>query len=131
LHRKVRTHDLFPIYYSIIVCVFKICFHYWTLCTFHGNRMHQNKIKISWPVLLLIMLGIHNLRPCVLYIYKNLFQGVSFCALLQVLLAGQGLNDNQWHTLRFSRRGSNLKLQVDDDSPIRGKYILYRIICNH
>jgi hypothetical protein len=39
----------------------------------------------------------------------------------QVLVAGQGLNDNQWHTLRFSRRESNLKLQVDDDAPITGK----------
>ncbi|KAJ4432824.1 hypothetical protein ANN_21463 [Periplaneta americana] len=36
-----------------------------------------------------------------------------------VLLAGQGLNDNQWHTLRFSRRASSLKLQVDDDGPSR------------
>ncbi|XP_068083571.1 neurexin 1 [Anabrus simplex] len=37
----------------------------------------------------------------------------------KVLTAGQGLNDNQWHTLRFSRRGASLKLQVDDDSPAR------------
>ncbi|XP_021923608.1 neurexin-3 isoform X5 [Zootermopsis nevadensis] len=37
----------------------------------------------------------------------------------KVLIAGQGLNNNQWHTLRFSRRGSSLKLQVDDDSPLR------------
>ncbi|XP_063235605.1 neurexin 1 isoform X2 [Bacillus rossius redtenbacheri] len=37
----------------------------------------------------------------------------------KVILAGQGLNDNQWHTLKFSRRGPNLKLQVDDDTPIR------------
>nr|CAD7395672.1 unnamed protein product [Timema cristinae] len=38
----------------------------------------------------------------------------------QVMVAGQGLNDNQWHTLQFSRRGSGLKLQVDDDTPARG-----------
>ncbi|KAG5671262.1 hypothetical protein PVAND_001469 [Polypedilum vanderplanki] len=37
------------------------------------------------------------------------------------LLAGQGvLNDNNWHTVRFSRRASNLRLQVDGAIPVRG-----------
>ncbi|CAH1124036.1 unnamed protein product [Ceutorhynchus assimilis] len=44
----------------------------------------------------------------------------------KILLAGQNVNDNEWHTVRFSRRGSNLKLQLDNQSPIRaeiqGKY---------
>ncbi|CAG2063022.1 unnamed protein product [Timema podura] len=43
----------------------------------------------------------------------------------KVLVAGQGLNDNQWHTLQFSRRGSGLKLQVDDDTPARGERTTY------
>nr|CAD7588019.1 unnamed protein product [Timema genevievae] len=42
----------------------------------------------------------------------------------KVLVAGQGLNDNQWHTLQFSRRGSGLKLQVDDDTPARADTVL-------
>ncbi|XP_055385088.1 neurexin-1 isoform X9 [Condylostylus longicornis] len=37
------------------------------------------------------------------------------------LLAGQTvLNDNNWHTIRFSRRASNLRLQVDGAPPVRG-----------
>ncbi|XP_066263047.1 neurexin 1 isoform X2 [Euwallacea similis] len=44
----------------------------------------------------------------------------------KVLLAGQNVNDNEWHTVRFSRRGTNLKLQLDNQSPnraeIQGKY---------
>ncbi|XP_064212008.1 neurexin 1 [Tribolium castaneum] len=44
----------------------------------------------------------------------------------KILLAGQNVNDNEWHTVRFSRRGANLKLQLDGQSPIRaetqGKY---------
>ncbi|KAF7284423.1 hypothetical protein GWI33_022206 [Rhynchophorus ferrugineus] len=44
----------------------------------------------------------------------------------KILLAGQNVNDNEWHTVRLSRRGSNLKLQLDNQSPIRaeiqGKY---------
>ncbi|SPP88124.1 neurexin-1 isoform X7 [Drosophila guanche] len=37
------------------------------------------------------------------------------------LLAGQSvLNDNNWHTIRFSRRASNLRLQVDGAPPVRG-----------
>ncbi|CAH1365278.1 unnamed protein product [Tenebrio molitor] len=44
----------------------------------------------------------------------------------KILLAGQNVNDNEWHTIRFSRRGANLKLQLDGQSPIRaetqGKY---------
>ncbi|XP_049784610.1 neurexin-1 isoform X4 [Schistocerca cancellata] len=39
----------------------------------------------------------------------------------KVVVAGQGLNDNQWHTVRYSRRATSLKLQVDDDAPIRAE----------
>ncbi|XP_037025622.1 neurexin-1-like, partial [Bradysia coprophila] len=43
------------------------------------------------------------------------------------LLAGQGvLNDNNWHTVRFSRRASNLRLQVDGAAPVRAEMILGR-----
>ncbi|XP_062702509.1 neurexin 1 isoform X5 [Aedes albopictus] len=43
------------------------------------------------------------------------------------LLAGQGvLNDNNWHTVRFSRRASNLRLQVDGAPPVRAEAILGR-----
>uniref|UniRef100_A0A182SQX2 Laminin G domain-containing protein n=1 Tax=Anopheles maculatus TaxID=74869 RepID=A0A182SQX2_9DIPT len=36
------------------------------------------------------------------------------------LLAGLTvLNDNNWHTVRFSRRASNLRLQVDGTQPVR------------
>ncbi|CAH0550489.1 unnamed protein product [Brassicogethes aeneus] len=44
----------------------------------------------------------------------------------KILLAGQNVNDNEFHTVRFSRRGANLKLQLDNQSPVRaesqGKY---------
>ncbi|CAG00107.1 unnamed protein product, partial [Tetraodon nigroviridis] len=33
----------------------------------------------------------------------------------EVLYAGQKLNDNEWHSVRVSRRGKNFKLIVDDD----------------
>ncbi|KFB36467.1 AGAP004066-PA-like protein [Anopheles sinensis] len=43
------------------------------------------------------------------------------------LLAGQTvLNDNNWHTVRFSRRASNLRLQVDGTQPVRAEAILGR-----
>ncbi|XP_065332966.1 neurexin 1 isoform X3 [Cloeon dipterum] len=35
----------------------------------------------------------------------------------KVLQAGQSLNNNQWHTVRYSRKGTLLKLQVDDEPP--------------
>lgn len=45
----------------------------------------------------------------------------------QNLLAGQGvLNDNNWHTVRFSRRASNLRLQVDNSTPVRGTLCMYQ-----
>ncbi|KAJ8963148.1 hypothetical protein NQ318_018613 [Aromia moschata] len=43
----------------------------------------------------------------------------------QILLAGQNVNDNEFHTVRLSRRGSNLKLQLDSQSPIRGNKYLF------
>ena len=39
----------------------------------------------------------------------------------QVIMTGQGLNDDMWHTLRFSRRANNIKFQVDDETPIAGE----------
>lgn len=39
----------------------------------------------------------------------------------QTLVAGQGLNDDMWHTLRFSRRAASLKFQIDDEPAVRGK----------
>ncbi|XP_070156570.1 neurexin 1 isoform X1 [Polyergus mexicanus] len=39
----------------------------------------------------------------------------------KLLVAGQGLNDDMWHTLRFSRRSNSLKFQVDDETAIRAE----------
>ncbi|XP_056637002.1 neurexin-1 isoform X2 [Diorhabda sublineata] len=39
----------------------------------------------------------------------------------KILLAGQNINDNEFHTVRLSRRGSNLKLQLDNQSPVRAE----------
>ncbi|KAJ8924521.1 hypothetical protein NQ315_007319 [Exocentrus adspersus] len=44
-----------------------------------------------------------------------------FLSNLQILLAGQNVNDNEFHTVRVSRRGSNLKLQLDNQLPIRAE----------
>ena len=50
-----------------------------------------------------------------------------FSSVTQNLLAGSGvLNDNNWHTIRFSRRASNLRLQVDGASPVRGTLRMYQ-----
>ncbi|KAF9797183.1 hypothetical protein SFRURICE_001829, partial [Spodoptera frugiperda] len=40
------------------------------------------------------------------------------------LLAGTNVADDTWHTVRFSRRASNLKLQVDGAQPVRAETIL-------
>ncbi|XP_072930215.1 neurexin 1 [Epargyreus clarus] len=40
------------------------------------------------------------------------------------LLAGGNVADDNWHTVRFSRRASNLKLQVDGGQPVRAETIL-------
>ncbi|XP_048506164.1 neurexin-3 isoform X4 [Athalia rosae] len=42
----------------------------------------------------------------------------------KILTAGQGLNDDTWHTLRFSRRSSSLKLQIDDEPAVRAETLL-------
>lgn len=44
---------------------------------------------------------------------------------LQNLLAGLDVADDKWHTVRFSRRASNLKLQVDLSQPVRGTLRTY------
>ncbi|XP_043461803.1 neurexin-3b isoform X3 [Leptopilina heterotoma] len=42
----------------------------------------------------------------------------------KTLIAGQGLNDDMWHTLRFSRRANSMKLQIDDEGAVRAEAIL-------
>uniref|UniRef100_T1J5X7 Uncharacterized protein n=1 Tax=Strigamia maritima TaxID=126957 RepID=T1J5X7_STRMM len=36
----------------------------------------------------------------------------------KIMHAGSGLNDNQWHTLRMSRRGRSVELKVDDEPAV-------------
>lgn len=56
----------------------------------------------------------------------NFFFYILFLSRQQNLLGGQGvLNDNNWHTVRFSRRASNLRLQVDGAAPVRGMLCMY------
>jgi hypothetical protein len=50
--------------------------------------------------------------------------------VIQTLQAGQGLNDNQWHTVKVTRRGTDLQLQVDDDTPVRGNVSLLQLYQN-
>uniref|UniRef100_A0A0C9QZT5 NRX3A_1 protein n=4 Tax=Fopius arisanus TaxID=64838 RepID=A0A0C9QZT5_9HYME len=44
----------------------------------------------------------------------------------KVLYSGQGLNDDMWHSLRFSRRATSLKFQVDDEPIVRAETQLGR-----
>ncbi|KAF6200207.1 hypothetical protein GE061_006510 [Apolygus lucorum] len=37
----------------------------------------------------------------------------------KTLQIGQGLNDNQWHTVSYSRRAESINLKVDDETPVR------------
>ncbi|XP_059422824.1 neurexin-1a-like isoform X2 [Carassius carassius] len=39
----------------------------------------------------------------------------------ETIFAGQNLNDNEWHTVRVSRRGKSLKLSVDDLATVEGE----------
>lgn len=58
---------------------------------------------------------------------SDLFYYSLFSVSKQNLLAGQGvLNDNNWHTVRFSRKASNLRLQVDGVAPVRGMLCMYQ-----
>lgn len=44
-----------------------------------------------------------------------------FCTV-QALVSGEGLNDDQWHIVRFTRRGESFRLQVDDETPSIGEF---------
>ena len=41
----------------------------------------------------------------------------------QKVFSGNHLNDNQWHTISFQRRGKTIELGVDESRPIIGKYL--------
>jgi len=55
-------------------------------------------------------------------IWIRSWEAVSLISIFQsqVLVAGQGLNDDVWHTLRFSRRSNSLKFHIDDETAERG-----------
>lgn len=47
---------------------------------------------------------------------------------------GNGLNDQQWHSVRLVRRATQVSLQVDNETPVLGKspFILELfLLCNH
>ncbi|GFW98099.1 hypothetical protein TNCV_2491551 [Trichonephila clavipes] len=39
-----------------------------------------------------------------------------------VFFVGQGLNDDQWHTLHVTRRGQSMDVKVDSEATSRGHY---------
>lgn len=41
---------------------------------------------------------------------------------------GNGLNDQQWHSVRLVRRATQVSLQVDNESPVLGKFLTF---CSH
>ena len=38
----------------------------------------------------------------------------------QIMFAGSELNDNMWHTIKIIRRGTGIRLQVDEAQPSLG-----------
>ena len=57
----------------------------------------------------------------------------------QIMFAGSELNDNMWHTIKIIRRGTGIRLQVDEAQPSLGisksklkiKKIFFILICVH
>ncbi|XP_034944806.1 neurexin-3 isoform X2 [Chelonus insularis] len=54
----------------------------------------------------------------------------------ETLMSGQGLNDETWHTMKFSRRAQSIKLWVDDEpvsysemQPINNAFLKLRTLC--
>ena len=41
----------------------------------------------------------------------------------QKVFSGDRLNDDQWHTMTFQRRGKTIELGVDESRPIIGMYL--------
>ena len=39
----------------------------------------------------------------------------------QHVFSGDDLDDNQWHTLRYERRGKIVELALDDNRPVIGE----------
>jgi len=39
----------------------------------------------------------------------------------EVLLAGDDLNDDMWHSVKVSRRGMTISLKLDEDKAISGE----------
>lgn len=82
-------------------------------------QKHININTITYVLELTPTLRNGNRRDLNKNAYRNVYP--------QNLLAGQGvLNDNNWHTIRFSRRASNLRLQVDGAAPVRGTLCMYQ-----
>ncbi|XP_054001780.1 neurexin-1 isoform X3 [Hylaeus anthracinus] len=79
------------------------------------------RFKTTRPRGLLISTGLEN-NPDRLQIYLE--EGKAKMLIHvgdreKVLVAGQGLNDDMWHTLRFSRRSSAMKFQIDNEPAVR------------
>ena len=60
-------------------------------------------------------------------LYSYLFP-VTLIFILQTTYDGQGLNDNEWHTVRVRRRYKRLLLNVDDGVKVKGKVYIIGVL---
>lgn len=82
------------------------------------------KNKKSWGFDSKLTIIVHSARSRPYCPSEQAVQSAIFGSF-QNLLAGSNVADDAWHTVRFSRRASNLKLQVDTAAPVRGMLCTY------
>lgn len=113
---SVRLGDREKVSFFYLHIPFAIAIHLFTALIYSQAHLQQQKPSTN-------EINVLSFSKCVFHFI--LFY--SFTALIiQNLLAGQGvLHDNNWHTIRFSRKASNLRLQVDGNVAVRGMLCMY------
>ncbi|XP_076289211.1 neurexin 1 isoform X2 [Lasioglossum baleicum] len=79
------------------------------------------RFKTTKPQGLLLATSLEN-SPDRLQIYLDMGKAKMLIHIgdkEKVLMAGQGLNDDMWHTLKFSRRANTLRFHVDNEPTVQ------------
>ena len=67
----------------------------------------------------------------ILFAEKGALQLSLFMGLTEkLLLVGDDLSDDLWHTVKYERRGMLLSVAIDDDRPRIGKLLIVALFSN-
>lgn len=88
------------------------------------NTFNKGTLIVNYWFFKEKILPLNQKKNIYFFAFFNTFNPFSwfFSCFTQVFFVGQGLNDDQWHTMHITRRGQSMDVKVDSEATSRGTY---------